>query len=367
MADRPIRVGIVGVNPLGHWAALAHLPALRRAPADFEVVGVANTSLASARKAADAFGIPHAFSDPQALIDSPEIDLVVITVKVPHHHELVTKALRAGKHIFCEWPLGTHLAQAREMAALARETDAVAVVDTQMRVAVEVEYLRELVADGFVGDVLSTTLFGSAGNSGSAETTQAIAYICDKANGATMLTIPLAHTLVGLQEVLGELSEFSARIFNLRPTARVTDTGETIAKTSPDQVLIQGVLASGAPISIHYRGGMSRGTNLLWEINGTEGDIQVTAPHGGCQMAQLTIHGARGGDKEMKPLTPPASMYEGWPDNPVVRNVARMYALIAQDIRTGSRSAPSFADAVRLHEKLDAFERSSEASLHLQK
>ncbi len=59
------------------------------------------------------------------------------------------------------------------------------------------------------------------------------------------------------------------------------------------------------------------------------------------------------------PLTPPASVYAGWPDNSVARNVARIYALIARDIRSGTRSAPSFRDAVALHEVVDAIERSA--------
>src|SRR3546814_4972258 len=89
MTDKPIRVGFIGLNPGIHWAATAHIPALKALPNDFVVAGVANTSLASARKAAEAFGLPHAFENAQALVNSPEIDLVVVTVKVPHHRELV--------------------------------------------------------------------------------------------------------------------------------------------------------------------------------------------------------------------------------------------------------------------------------------
>lgn len=356
--DRQIRVGIIGVNPAGHWAALAHLPALATMPDAFEVSGVANTSHESAKRAAAAFNIPQAFANPQALVDSPDIDLVVITVKVPHHRDLVMKALKAGKHVFCEWPLGNGLAEAREMADLANRKGVLAAVDTQMRTSVEVEYLRQLIADGFVGNVLSTTLVGSAGNSGAAQTQKAIAYICDRSNGATMLTIPLAHTLSGLRDVLGEITDLSARMVNRHTTAFITDTGETIPKTAHDQILIHGLLESGVPISIHYRGGMSRGTNLLWEINGSEGDIQVTAPHGGCQMAALSIYGARG-TQEMAPMIPPESFYAGLPGDPVVRNVARMYKLIASDLRSGTRTAPNFNDAVSLHELLSKIEESA--------
>ncbi|MHA6688291.1 Gfo/Idh/MocA family protein [Mesorhizobium sp. A556] len=359
MIDKPIRVGFIGLNPGIHWAATAHIPALTALPNDYQVVGVANTSLASAKKAADVFGMPHAFENAQALVDSPEVDLVVVTVKVPYHHELVTAALNAGKHVYCEWPLGNGLAEARELADLAEAKGVVAAVGTQMRVAPEVEYLGQLIADGYVGEVLSTTLVGSGGQ-WTAETDAAHAYLYDKSNGATLLSIPLGHTLAGMREVLGGFGDISARMITHRKTTHVTDTGETIPTTSHDQVLVHGALESGAAFSIHYRGGMSRGTNLLWEINGTQGDIQVTGATGHAQIVQLSIRGATGDTSELVPLTPPASAYDGWPDSSVARNVARLYALIALDIRSGTRSAPSFRDAVALHETLDAIERSAD-------
>jgi predicted dehydrogenase len=360
MAQQRIRIGFIGLNPGIHWAATAHIPALEALPGDYEVVGVANTTLASSERAAQAFGLRHAFENAQALVDSPEIDLVVVTVKVPHHHGLVTAALNAGKHVYCEWPLGNGLDEARELADLAESKGVVAAIGTQMRVAPEVEYLRQLIADGFVGEVLSTTLVGSGGE-WSGQTDAAHAYLYDKANGATLLSIPLGHTLAGFRDVLGDFATLSARLVNRRTTAHVADTGETIPMTTPDQVLVQGALASGAGFSIHYRGGMSRGTNLLWEINGTEGDIQVTGANGNAQIVQLSVQGGNGEAAGLRPLMPPAEAYAGWPESSVARNVARIYALVAKDIRQGTRSAPSFRDAVALHETLDAIERSAAA------
>ena len=362
MTDKPIRVGFIGLNPGIHWAATAHIPALETLPENFKVVGVANSSLASAKKAADAFDLPHAFDNAQALVNSPEIDLVVVTVRVPHHYELVTAALNAGKHVYCEWPLGNGLAEAREMADLAEAKGIVAAVGTQMRVAPEVEYLRELIAEGYVGEILSTTLVAS-GQSWGAETDANHSYLYDSANGASMLTIPLGHTLAGVQEVLGGFGDLSARLINWRKTVRVSDTGESLPFTSHDQVLVQGTLASGAAISIHYRGGLSRGTNMLWEINGTEGDIQVTGANGHGQLVQLSIHGAKGEAERLEPLSPPSSAYDGLPNNPIARNVARMYSLVAKDIRDGTRTAPSFRDAVILHETIHAIESSAVGSV----
>lgn len=359
MSNDRISIGFIGLNPDSHWASMAHFPALQFLAEDFDVVGVANSTPESARRTAKALNLPHAFDTAQDLVTSDEIDLVVVTVKVPYHYELVTAALNAGKNVHCEWPLGNGLAEARKLTELAREKGVVATVGNQMRVAPEVQYLRKLIADGYVGEVLSTSLIGDGGNWG-AETVADLAYLFDKSKGATMLTIPFGHTMAGLKEVLGDFADVTGRMLKRRDVVHVTDTGETVPTTAEDQIMVHGVLKSGAAFSAHYRGGLSRGTNFLWEINGTEGDIQVTGDMGHGQMTQLSIFGARGGEKEMKPLTPPAEMYKGLPDSVIPRNVAGVYIRIANDIRKGTRQAPSFEDALRLHELLDAIEQSSQ-------
>ena len=116
MAKQRFGVGIVGLQPGRSWAARAHIPALRALSDHFEIVGIANTSKASAEEAAAACGIQRAFSDVGELVASPDVDIVTVTVKVPHHFEIVTAALEAGKHIYCEWPLGNGLAEAEQVA-----------------------------------------------------------------------------------------------------------------------------------------------------------------------------------------------------------------------------------------------------------
>ena len=358
MSEQPLRVGFIGLNPDSHWAATAHIPALASLPDKFKVVGVANSTPKSAQRTADAMGLPHAFANPKELANSPEIDLVVVTVKVPYHLELVTTALQAGKRVYCEWPLGNGLEEASQLAQLAEQKGVVAVVGTQARAAVEIAHLQQLIADGYVGTVLSTTLVGSGGN-WAGETIDEYYYLFDTKNGATMQAIPLSHTLAALGDVLGEFSTLKATFASNYDSVKIADTGETRPKSAPDQVMVQGTLSSGAAVSVHYRGGVCRGTNLLWEINGTEGDIQVTAGLGHAQMVQLSIKGTRGNETEMTELMPPASVYEGKPESAAARNVAGIYARLYDDVRNGTQTAPSFQDAVLLHELLDRIERSA--------
>ncbi|MCC9622602.1 Gfo/Idh/MocA family oxidoreductase [Thalassospira sp. MA62] len=360
MANAPIRVGFIGLNPDSHWAATAHLPALQSLGDTFEIVGVANSTPESAKRTAEALDLKYAFDSAADLVKSDEIDMVVVTVKVPFHFELVTQALEAGKHVYSEWPLGNGLEEAKKMTALAKEKGVVAVCGTQARQAPEILHLAKLIKDGYVGKVLSTTLIGTGGNWGN-QCIDEHYYLFQSKNGASMQEIPLAHTLAALKDVLGDFGTLDATYLSNFDKVKISETGEEKPKDTPDQVLVQGTMASGAALSVHYHGGVVRGTNFLWEINGTEGDIQVTADLGHSQMVQLTVKGVRGEEKELTELMPDASVYEGKPEFPGARNIAGIYALMAEDIKNGTATAPTFADAVELHEVLDAMDKSAAA------
>src|SRR5438445_5919562 len=85
-------VGIIGVSPVRGWAATAHIPALRALP-NFEIRALSAHSTESARAAGETFGVSAVFSDHEQLVTRPDIDVVAVTVKVPHHRELVSAAL----------------------------------------------------------------------------------------------------------------------------------------------------------------------------------------------------------------------------------------------------------------------------------
>src|SRR4051812_22664319 len=155
MTRRLLKVGIVGLQAGRSWASRAHIPALRALSESYEIAGVANTSLASAERAIAETGLSsQAFANVTEMLASPDIDIVAITVKVPHHLELTKAALQAGKHVYCEWPLGNGLAEAVEMADLARTRGLLGAVGTQAPLAPEIDHMKRLIADGFVGEVL---------------------------------------------------------------------------------------------------------------------------------------------------------------------------------------------------------------------
>jgi predicted dehydrogenase len=360
--ESKLGVGIIGVSPLRGWAATAHIPALRALP-NYEIRALSAHSAAAARAGGEAFGVSAVFSDHEQMVTQSDIDLVVVTVKVPHHRELVSAALIAGKAVYCEWPLGRDLDDARAMAALAAKHGVRTIVGLQARQAPGIEFVQELLSDGYVGEVLSTSMIGLSipGD----VLVQPNAYMLDKVNGANLLTISVGHSLDILNYVLGEFAALSAVSDLRRPLITIEETGEQIVKTAADQIAVIGTLTSGATAAIHIREAVAGGIGFLWEINGTEGTLRITADAAVPEIVPLTVAGARG-PNEPAELRIPAALIHKWPsltslEGAPAYNVGRAYAAFAADIDNGTHTVPDFAHAVRRHEVIAAIERSAKS------
>ena len=352
-----IRVGIVGLSPNRGFASIAHIPALR-ALADFEIVAVCTTRQESADAAARHFGIPLAFANPEELARHPDVDLVTVTVKVPEHYRPVMAAIDAGKHVYCEWPLGRDTAEAERMLAAAERKGICHAVGLQGQWSPTISYVKDLVAGRYIGEVLTATLVGCAPNWAA---TLDRAYQADFANGANLMTITGGHQIDALCHCLGEFRELSAFAVNQRDRIVTEDQGE-VALTSPDQLAVSGILGNGAVVSFQIRGGMTRGTEFQFEIHGSGGDLVVASTTGGSmQRQELSLHGAQGKGTKLAELTIPAK-YRYVPKNTPANspyNVAQLYAQLANSIRGGTPASPGFDAAVKRHRLIDAIVRAS--------
>src|SRR5438093_5389600 len=235
------------------------------------------------------------------------------------------------------------------MAALAAKRGVRTVVGLQARQAPAIEFVQELLRDGYVGEVLSTTMVGLSipGD----VVVQPNAYMLDKTNGANVLTIAVGHSLDLLNYVLGEFAELSAVSDPPRPHITIEETGERIVKTAADQIAVIGTLRSGATASVHIREAVAGGTGFLWEINGTEGTLRITADAAVPGIFPLTVAGAQGRN-EPAGLAVPVALTQKWPtltslEGAPAFNVGRAYAAFAADIATATSTVPDFATAAR--------------------
>jgi hypothetical protein len=199
---------------------------------------------------------------------------------------------------------------ARAMAALAAGKGVRTIVGLQSRQSPAIEFAQGLLTDGYVDEVLSTTMVGLSVPGD--VVVQANAYMLDRTNGANALTIAVGHSLDILNYVPGEFAELSAVSQLRRPLITIQETGEQIAKTAGDQIAVIGTLTSGATASVHVREAVASGMGFLWEINGTGGTLRLTADAAVPGIFPLTVAGAHGRG-ELAELAVSAELTRKWP------------------------------------------------------
>jgi predicted dehydrogenase len=360
MTSDVIRVGIVGATVTvdgSGWGAGAHVPALRALPG-LELRAVCTSLQETARASADAFGAALAFDDVGEMAAHPDVDLVVVSVRVPRHRELVLAALEAGKPVLCEWPLGTGLAEAVELAEAARSRALPSMIGLQARSDPHVRYARDLLRDGYVGEVLVANL--TVSSPAILRRRPGRLWQADRAHGANLLTIQAGHALDALCFLLGEFTEVTARVASRTTRWENADTGEPVVVTSPDSLSVAGVLAGGVEVGVQAATVPVHAGGARLEVYGREGVLRLTGES--IQIGPNRLEGARGSEPVAE-LEPPAR----WLAAPTAppgrpRNIAAAYARIAASLRAGQPYDPDFDHAVRRHRLLAALEQSAEQS-----
>jgi predicted dehydrogenase len=351
-----IGVGVVGANPDRGWAARAHMPAIS-ASSDLTLTAVATTRKDTADAARVRFGALHAFTDPGDLAAHRDVDLVVVTVKVPAHVELVTAALEAGKHVYCEWPLAPTSAEAAELDAGARAAAVHGFVGLQARFSPAARRARAMIAAGTLGTIRSATVYSSRSKGNTRDVPAWTAYTYDRSTGAGLVEVIGGHALDLVQHLLGPIRHLSARTAIRTTEHRVAETGEPIDVTAPDHFLATAEIHDGAVVSLHLNDGEAAAPRTCINVAGTDGNLRlISAPEADPWAAQLQI----------SPLELYASMRNSpeWARVEVATddasalpaqaaNVARLYRHLVTDLRAGSHTTPRFGTGHALHELIE--------------
>ena len=118
---------------------------------EYDLAAVCTTRQETAEESAKAYGARKSYWDFREMVADPEIDVVDVCVRAPSHYEVAMAALEAGKHVFCEWPLGANSAQADEMASLAEAKGVRTMVGLQSRYAPSFQRFSTAGAGGIPG------------------------------------------------------------------------------------------------------------------------------------------------------------------------------------------------------------------------
>ncbi|KAF7564007.1 hypothetical protein G7046_g91 [Stylonectria norvegica] len=362
----PTRVALLGLAPndvavstLSNWGVLAHMRPLVSSP-KYELVAVCNSSVESARKSIDFHKLPgtvKAYGSPEDAANDPDIDLIVVCVNVGKHFMLTKPALLAKKDVFVEWPLGATTQEAEELAQLAKEQGVRTAVGLQFRGDPHIAKVKELVEGGSLGRITSSVVWGCSSVLPTEGWIEEATYYLDWKSGGNEFTIFFGHYFDTLQ----------ATLKNHHPTLPLISikTGQLVNpaynKTSPDHILVQGVLENGAVASLDFRKakGAADGLGLRWLITGTEGEMEVTIPEDHLQMGHkdraIRLRIGKEDVQTIKFDTPEEEYIKSVPYPGT--NSARVYENLAQ----GDKCFADFEAAVKTHQLLDRIAKDAKA------
>ncbi len=352
MVDK-IRVGLVGANASGgSWSSIAHIPAMRAVP-DLELAAVCTRRPESAKAAAEAFKIERHYHDIDDLVDDDTLDLIAVIVKVPGHFDAVMAALKAGKHVYCEWPLGGDLEQTQAMADLARERELICAVGLQGRHDPHLKYIKELYESGWLGDLHSVEMSMIMKGEANEERGPSVP-------GASMFAIAGGHTLDAVTNAFGNLASLSARVGRSGSLPSESPLPKGALNETADYVAVNAQFVNGAFLNAQISEVLDHNAGWQMAVHGTEGTVEASTtilP----QISPVTIRGAKTGH-DMAEMMPPGydkQVLPGAQSGPS-RNIAIAYSELAAAIRDGARFRADFDDALQVHRLLCRIQESSD-------
>jgi predicted dehydrogenase len=388
---RRLRVAVTGAgfshSPDGRerFAIRAHLPALKSLPELFDVVAVCTTHMASAQESAHHFGVPHAFDSVERMLNElPEIDIVCVSVRPDLHHRVAMTALAAGKHVYCEHPLGVTTQQAREMRDLARQKGLKTIVGHQSHYEPPSLHMAELVQDGFIGRPLSFShAIFVANHIMPRPSHRQWLFQSDKGgHSAYRSGASLERIAATLRR---DVTEISADIKMQVAERAATDRAGVIRGDQPDNLNFLLRLEDGVIGTLQYSATAWFGSGTRYELYGTEGMLLLQSDRtpeewsketgrGDPTRGELKLFGARVDvERLLKEQLPPERLQKefreieipdrhtyvsGFHPGQSAFGTAQAWHAFAAAIHDGSECHPNFDDVLKIHQVLDAAEAS---------
>ena len=155
MSKKKLRVGVVGC---GDAAKIGHLPTYQKSPLS-EIIAIADPVEAHLKEVQDLYNVPKAYSNPDELLDDPDID--AISICSPHwaHLNQVLRAAENGKHVLCEKPLGLNLEEVDKMIKAVEKNKILFQTATQKRFDHAFQYIKEQIIKKTIGDIFHVSIF----------------------------------------------------------------------------------------------------------------------------------------------------------------------------------------------------------------
>lgn len=291
--SRDLRIAVVGAGFAGQGHAFGFrnaqmLPALKGVNVIMDTLVEPNAPLAET--VAAKYGFERTASGVDEIIDRPEIEAVSLALPNNAYIDVVPGLLRAGKHVFCEKPLGLNSTEAEEMTRVAEETGVVTSVGFCRRRVPALAALARVVKDGGIGTVHSFRASYFADYAANPRAPRTWRFVKDVAGGGAVADIG-AHIIDTVRFVLGDVAEVVScqleTVIKKRPLP-TGGTGHNQGASETDFAAVEN--DDNAVVSLRTAGGAVGSVNLsriaagitdvfAIEVYGDKGWAKFESPH----------------------------------------------------------------------------------------
>ena len=365
------RVGILGFGFIGRVHAYGYLTLplfYHPPPLRARITHVCASRQATAEEGRALVGADKAVTDFRAITENADIDIVHICTPNDCHKAALLSAIRHGKHIYCEKPLVATMADAEEVRAALLNYDATGQMTLQNRFFPATMRARQLVEEGFLGQVLEFRACYL--HSGSADPRTPLKWKLSARHGGGVIADLGPHILDLVHFVLGDFDSLCALThiaFAQRPSA--TDPKVMVPVDAEDCVMLLARMKSGAVGNIEATK-LATGSEdeIRIEIHSSRGGLRFNGmdPH------HLEIYDLRTSDKPVggmrgwtridtgQRFPPPAAAFPS-PKNAIgwMRSHVACLAQFLQSIAAGHPGNPDLEHGIHLQHLMDCVTRSA--------
>ena len=334
------KVGIVGSG----FGSRAHLPAFAAHP-QFEVVAVASPH--RAQDIAKARNIPHAFASCEDLLRGADVDVVSIAAPPFTHHADVLASLGARKHVICEKPFALNVKQAREMLEAARAAGTAAAVMHEFRWVPQRMAIKELVVNGHLHPLREIEIAQLSRNLRAGDTSRERGWWFERERGGGIAGALLSHVIDCATWFAGRPPVRSTGYLRTANPKRRDGKGEFVS-TSDDGAFAMVDYGDGliARLTVDGTVAVESSTYAVHAENRTA----VASGESAVSMRLFSVDEEETAELDCKPS--PYQKFESI--DPLVPLIMQLLDEFVKQIRTGSSSVPTFAEAVETQRVLES-------------
>ncbi len=267
-----IGIGLIGGGYMGkaHAVAMASVGAVFDTALRPRLQVIAASNPSSAERYRKAYGFAKAADDWRSLVADTNVDAIVIASPQTTHLAIAEAAFAAGKHVFCEKPLGASLEDAEAMVAAAEAAGLTNMIGFNYVRTPATQFVRQLLADGAIGDV--TWFRGEHTEDFLADPAIPANWRTTGRSNGTMGDLS-PHMINCALALLGPIESLSAQIETVHPTRPGPDGPATVDNDDQAQMLVR--FANGVSGHLYFsRIATGRKMGYAYEIHGTKGAIR---------------------------------------------------------------------------------------------